>query len=102
MSAGHQPDGTDLTKLLMDAAVAANDLLQGGVECIPILLEYAEKPTASEAILIAAHALIAQRDMHNEENRAEQLRLLENIAEKLGDIAESLDFIAATKPDSVA
>jgi hypothetical protein len=89
-----------LDLLSIDANAVANDLLSGGRESLAVLHEYHDKPSAAEAILIAAHALIAQRDKINEENRAEALVILKQISEKLGDIAESLDFLAATKPDS--
>ncbi|WP_137719958.1 hypothetical protein [Methylobacillus flagellatus] len=93
----------DLNQLLMNAASIADDLLRGGLECVPVLLEYHDKPSAAESMLIVGHALLAQRDMQNESTHVLLQRLLKSIeviAENLSDIAESLDFIAATKPDA--
>lgn len=56
-------------ELTFVAGDIANDLLLDAFESVRALLEYVDKPSAAEAILIAAHALLAQRDLHHEERR---------------------------------
>lgn len=83
----------------LEAAVEASDYLQSGFECVSTVLDYNDPPATNKAILIAAIALLSQKDIHNEEAMAAIVPILNTISEKLSDIAESLDYIAATKPD---
>lgn len=73
MSLQHQPQ--DLNKLAAICGDTAMHLLNDGMEFLQGFVEGndLDKLPASHAILIATYALLAQREAHYEEQRAEKL-----------------------------
>lgn len=60
----------DNNQLAVNAGESANGLLHDAFEFVQAFLEFHEKPSTPETILMLAHALLAQRDLHYEEMRA--------------------------------
>ncbi len=70
--------------------------IDAGFENIHQLLDGMDKPpTMGEALLIANFATMRQREIHHRQI----IGICNLAAERLSDMSEALDFIAATRPD---
>lgn len=85
----------DYNQLAADAGETADALLQRAFEYGQAFLEFHDKASMAEAILMIGHALLTQRDLHYEERRTSELATESEKAERHIQAAHDYDFLKA-------